>query len=153
MEDSSYNCNCTDQQQCLSKSKSNPSLAIGSFLDEDSIDWKYMTSSEDSNSECSSCHFLRPAQESRENEGRMPFGRREQIQHDPEKLCEPPILQAVEALGSCHQEDSRATLDLSADYQRMRRINQNLGKLGKPIKNVVVLHSVLLFHHITRTQV
>ncbi|MBZ3872064.1 hypothetical protein SUZIE_126130 [Sciurus carolinensis] len=140
MEDSSYNCNCTDQQHCLSKSKSNPSLAIGSFLDEDSIDWKDTTSSEDSNSECSSCHFLPPAQESRETEaGRMPFGRRQQIQHGPEKLCEPPIVQAVEASGGSHQEDSRATLDLSADYQRMQRINQNLGKLRDLTKGLRAL--------------
>lgn len=140
MEDSSYNCNCTDQEHCLSKSKSNPSLAMGSFLDEDSTDCKDTTSSEDSNSECSSCHSLPPAQESRETEaGRMPFGRPEQIQHDPEKLCEPPIVQAVEASGGSHHEDSRATLDLSADYQRMQRINQNLGKLRDLTKGLRAL--------------
>uniref|UniRef100_A0A8C9QF66 Uncharacterized protein n=1 Tax=Spermophilus dauricus TaxID=99837 RepID=A0A8C9QF66_SPEDA len=120
---------CTDKEDCISKSQSNLSLSIGYFPYENTTDRKDITSSEDSTSECSSCHFLPPDQESWVTQsGRMPTGRQEQIQDDPEQLCK-PIIQAVDIDPGSHYEDSRATLDLNRDYQRKEWINQNLGKL------------------------
>ncbi|VTJ88171.1 Hypothetical predicted protein, partial [Marmota monax] len=65
----------------------------------------------------------------------MPTGRQEQIQDDPEQLCK-PIIQAVDVDPGSHYEDSRATLDLNRDYQRMERINQNLRKLHDLAKHL-----------------
>ncbi|MBZ3884631.1 hypothetical protein SUZIE_178905 [Sciurus carolinensis] len=141
MEDSSSG-SSHGLEHCSSESKSNQSLSVGYFPNEDSIDCANDIPCEELTSEGSSCRFLPPTQGAQGSKSvRRPREKGNQIQDNPENLGEEAIIEVLDAYLGCNCEDSVANQALSEGDQRMdkcpqERINQSLWELDELMKNL-----------------